>query len=406
MKHTRCLYMAALCGLFLITTAALSGCKAGGYEQITLQTKESSEGSGVREGRAGAGLGSVGEPEIISLAEPLPQESLQTADGVAGEAVAGTSPLDNQITTDSGFIDTDETVYVTEDLVNIRIGCGTEFGIAVQLNEGDSIKRTGYSEGWSRVVYQDKVCYASSEFLTAQNPEGDSSVNIAAQADASALAITGSESGIGSGRIVAIDAGHQAKGNSEKEPVGPGSTTMKAKVATGTEGIVTKLPEHKLTLAVSEKLKRILEERGYKVVMIRESNDVNISNAERAKQANESGASIFVRIHGNSLDNSTVSGVLSMCQTAGNPYNGELHDKSYTLSRKITDSVSAATGFRNRGVQETDSMSGINWCDIPVSIVEMGFMSNPEEDQKMALDEYQEKIAAGIAAGIDAYFAG
>ena len=72
--------------------------------------------------------------------------------------------------------------------------------------------------------------------------------------------------------------------------------------------------------------------------------------------------------------------------------------------KKITDAVCAATGFKNRGVQETDSMSGINWCKIPVSIVEMGFMSNPEEDQKMARDDYQELIAGGIANGIDAYY--
>ena len=192
------------------------------------------------------------------------------------------------------------------------------------------------------------------------------------------------------GRIVAIDAGHQAKGNPDKEPVGPGSSTMKAKVASGTEGVSTKLPEYELTLSVSKKLKRILEERGYQVVMIRESNDVNLSNAERAEIANKSGASIFVRIHGNSLDNTTVNGTLSMCQTATNPYNGGLHAASYSLS--------------NRGVQETDSMSGINWCKIPVSIVEMGFMSNPEEDQKMARDDYQELIAGGIANGIDAYY--
>ena len=204
--------------------------------------------------------------------------------------------------------------------------------------------------------------------------------------------------------VVAIDAGHQAKGNSEKEPIGPGSSTMKAKVAAGAEGISTKLPEYKLTLSVSQKLRRILEERGYKVIMIRESNDVNLSNAERAEIANKSGASIFVRVHANSLDNNSVHGTLSMCQKAKNPYNGNLHAKSYSLSKKITDYVCAATGFKNRGVQETDSMSGINWCTIPVTIIEMGFMSNPEEDQKMAQDDYQELIAAGIANGIDAYF--
>lgn len=206
------------------------------------------------------------------------------------------------------------------------------------------------------------------------------------------------------GRIVAIDAGHQAKGNPEKEPVGPGSSTMKAKVAAGATGISTKLPEYQLTLAVARKVEDLLEERGYQVVMIRQTNDVNISNAERAKLANESGADIFVRIHANSLDSPGVRGTLSMCQTEKNPYNGELHDQSYRLSRSITDAICAATGFKNRGVQETDTMSGINWCTIPVSIVEMGFMSNPEEDQLMAQEEYQDLIAGGIANGIDAYF--
>ena len=206
------------------------------------------------------------------------------------------------------------------------------------------------------------------------------------------------------GRLVAIDAGHQAKANPEKEPIGPGSSTMKAKVAAGATGITTKLPEYKLTLAVAQKVEALLKERGYRVVMIRESNDVNLSNSERAKMANDSGADVFVRIHANSLDSPSVRGTLSMCQTEKNPYNGELHDQSYLLSRSITDAICAATGFKNRGVQETDTMSGINWCTIPVSIVEMGFMSNPEEDQLMAQEEYQDLIAGGIVNGIDAYF--
>lgn len=395
----KCGNTAALCGLFVIAAVTLSGCQRGKYEEINLQKQtdalETSEQDGSLEG--------IKLPEEISLTEPAAPEGVRAVDG---EVVAGTSPLTSEITTDNGFTDADEIVYVIDNLVNIRTGCGTEFGILAQLNKGDSIKRTGYSDGWSRVLYKDKVCYASSQFLSTEDPEAESAENIKAQANAASAMESGTEAGVSNGRIVAIDAGHQTKGNSEKEPVGPDSTTMKAKVASGTEGITSKLPEYKLTLSVSLKLKRILEEQGYKVIMIRESNDVNISNAERAKIANKSGASIFVRVHANSLDNSTVSGVLSMCQTSGNPYNGELHDKSYTLSRKITDNISAATGFKNRGVQETDAMSGINWSTIPVSIVEMGFMSNPEEDQKMAQDEYQEKIAAGIAAGINEYFGG
>lgn len=330
-------------------------------------------------------------------------QDVQAAQEADGAAVAEMSSLESGLTTANGFTEVDETVYILEDKVNLRKGCGTQFSIVTQLNTGDSIKRTGYSDGWSRVVYKDKECYVMSEFLSKEDPTGAGGENVMAlenqpvQAGADGSAAAG-------GRVVAIDAGHQAKGNSEKEPIGPGSSTMKAKVAAGAEGISTKLPEYKLTLSVSQKLRRILEERGYKVIMIRESNDVNLSNAERAEIANKSGASIFVRVHANSLDNNSVHGTLSMCQTAKNPYNGNLHAKSYSLSKKITDYVCAATGFKNRGVQETDSMSGINWCTIPVTIIEMGFMSNPEEDQKMAQDDYQELIAAGIANGIDAYF--
>lgn len=203
---------------------------------------------------------------------------------------------------------------------------------------------------------------------------------------------------------VAIDAGHQLHGDSSTEPVGPGSSTKKAKVAGGATGVSTGVPEYRLTLDVAKKLRKELLNRGYDVYMIRSKNDVNISNKKRAVKANKSGSDIYIRIHGDSSESSSVTGASALYPSKSNPYVSKLSKKSYKLSKTIIDNYCEVTGIKNRGCVVRDDLTGTNWSKIPVTLIEMGFMSNSAEDRKMQKKSFQNKMAEGMADGIDAYF--
>ncbi len=280
----------------------------------------------------------------------------------------------------AAFADMDAAEVYTTANVRVRTAPSTEADVYTLLKKGEVLQKNGEANGWSRVLIEGEMYYIKSEYLREKGKPAEGS------------------------HIIAIDAGHQNKANTEKEPIGPGAGETKMKVTGGTRGVATGLYEYELTLAVSEKLRTELENRGYQVYMVRESHDVDISNSERAQMAYDSGAEVFVRIHANGSENSKANGAMTICPTPKNPYVADLYVDSQRLSEFVLDGLTASTGCKRERIWETDTMSGINWSKIPVTIVEMGYMSNPEEDKKMAGEEYQLLIAAGIADGIDVYF--
>ena len=228
-----------------------------------------------------------------------------------------------------------------------------------------------------------------------------------AQTKPSVFSGNGTSESQNTGLIIGIDPGHQRESvdMSALEPNGPGSSEMKAKCSTGTQGTYSGVPEYELNLEVSLQLKDELEQRGYQVVMTRTDNETAISNMERAQYVAAQGAEIYVRIHANGDDSHTASGALTMSPSQNNPYIPQLFDQSNKLSQCILDSYCAATGFQNLGVQYYDNMTGINWSTVPVTILEMGFMTNQNDDQQMNNAEFQKTMVQGIANGIDSYFA-
>ena len=386
--------------LFLVCvlgTALLSGC--GGmnrYQTMELET-ETEAASGTE------------DMAVITMGETAAEEDGTEAGESSPEETAAAEPETEK------YQPVDETVVVKADLLNVR-------------------------KEWSQVEYDGKTAYVASDLVevwveetdapeaepqTAKDssaepqagPEGapgssgeDPQPAVdgvgAVPADASGRAAEAQAEVPWNGHTVAIDAGHQAKPNAEKEPIGPGSETMKVKMPQGGVGAVSGVKEYELTLALAKKLEKELKARGYHTVMIRTGHDVNLSNSQRSAMANDSEAEIFIRLHANSMENSSVYGALGMCMTAQNPYNAELHDQSYRLAKSIIDSICAQTGTKNRGVQEVDNSGEINWSQIPVAVVETGFLSNPDEDRWLQDESYQDKLVAGIAAAVDSYFGG
>lgn len=208
------------------------------------------------------------------------------------------------------------------------------------------------------------------------------------------------------GILVALDPGHQGwhVDMSATEPNAPGSDVMKTKATSGTSGTYSGIPEFQLCLDIAIMLKSELESRGYDVLMTREDNDTAISNSERATLANDAGANISVRIHANGSENPAAQGALALITSPDNPYTGNLYNDSVRLAEQVLEAYCAATGLSNQGIQQNDTMTGINWSKIPVMILEMGFMTNEGDDLKMADSNFRILMVQGIADGIDQYF--
>ena len=206
--------------------------------------------------------------------------------------------------------------------------------------------------------------------------------------------------------IVCLDPGHQTKGNPTLEEIAPNSDKKKAKVTTGTRGVITKKYESELMLEIALKLKTSLESKGYKVIMTRTKNDVDISNKERAIFANDNKADVYIRLHADGSENKNAAGASVLTSSPKNKYTEKTQKESEKFSKILLEEYVKSTGAKNRGLIYRDDLTGTNWATVPNTLIELGFMSNAEEDKKLSEKDYQDKIVKGLVNGIDRYLGG
>lgn len=200
-----------------------------------------------------------------------------------------------------------------------------------------------------------------------------------------------------------LDPGHQSVVKQELIPIGPGATETRQDYAIGTRGVASGVYEYEVVLIVAKKLQKVLQDKGATVILTRESHDVLVSNRERARMANDAKADAFIRIHCDGSDSPKARGISVLYPGDAYIKDQEVLKNSKELSHAILESLAAETQANNRGLVKRNDLVGFNYCTVPCTLVEMGFMTNPEEDRLLNSGDYQDKLVAGIAEGIMDY---
>jgi N-acetylmuramoyl-L-alanine amidase len=201
-------------------------------------------------------------------------------------------------------------------------------------------------------------------------------------------------------QVVVVDPGHDLRANSDTEPIGPGSSTRKIKDGGGTHGVVSGLREAELNLRVALRVRALLERAGVKVVMTRtRTAGTSMGNVARARIANRAGAALFLRIHADGSTDASSRGTHTLYPALRKGWTDDVYAESRRAARIVQGRLRAALGFPDRGLQERSDFTGFNWADVPVILVEMGYMTNPTEDRLLATSAYQRRAAVGLCRG-------
>jgi N-acetylmuramoyl-L-alanine amidase len=202
--------------------------------------------------------------------------------------------------------------------------------------------------------------------------------------------------------LICLDAGHgtPAAIGYQREPIGPGSTTLKIKDGGGAPG------EAVVALAIARKTRTLLLRRGFRVAMTRTGATYRGGNIARAQFCNRRGAALMLRIHADGSTDPSRHGVSTLYPALRSGWTDDILPASLRAARLVQRAVVRATGAADLGLVRREDLTGFNWADVPAILVETGFLSNPPERQLLNAPAYQWRVARGLAAGAAAFTGG
>lgn len=202
--------------------------------------------------------------------------------------------------------------------------------------------------------------------------------------------------------LVCIDPGHgtDPRVAAQREPIGPGSRTLKIKDGGGASG------EAPVVLAIARRVRAQLLTLGYRVAMTRNAPGYRGGNIARAQFCNARHAALMLRIHADGSSNASAHGARTFSPTLRPGWTDDVAAPSLKAARFVQRALVESTGARDMGIQRRADLTGFNWADVPVVLVETGYMTNPREGRLLRSPAYQERVARGLAEGVKAYLAG
>ena len=193
--------------------------------------------------------------------------------------------------------------------------------------------------------------------------------------------------------LICLDPGHgtDPRIGAQREPIGPGSSTLKVKDPGGAPG------EAPVALAIARRTRALLIARGFRVAMTRERDGYRGGNIARARFCNERGAALMVRIHADGSTNPRTRGVHTLYPALRRGWTDDVYGSSLRAARLVQRELVRETGAPDLGLQRRSDLTGFNWAEVPVVLAECGFMTNATESRLLRTASYQQRIARALA---------